>query len=343
MRTPLVVVALLALLASPSYAAASSTGEVASEPSTSGRIVWTNRAADGRESLVIANADGTGQRALTHAGKGEHHLDAQFSPNGRWIAYEAGDEDGFEVRLVRRNGTQDHRLPVGCKDPCLGIGTPTWISNKRLFFVKAKGPIVDDNAAEALEWSVDIDGSDPFRMSDKRRRREVRGQPGAGLTRRVLRHLDASATLRRQVHDHAGRRRRRRPGADPAVGPGRRGVRPLARHQWADPGPGPLRGLRPRRPGRDVRRPGHRAVALQRREAVPQEDRLADGQQGVGSSQRQPALVARRPRLRLHRPREHRHRGRPDLDDGVRHRRARSAREISTSQRFDYRPDWGRD
>ena len=67
-----------------------------------------------------------------------------------------------------RNGKQDHRLPVGCKDPCLGIGTPTWISNKRLFFVKVKGPIVDDTAAEALEWSVDIDGSDPFRMSDKR-------------------------------------------------------------------------------------------------------------------------------------------------------------------------------
>jgi hypothetical protein len=163
-----VVVALLALLGSPSYAVASSASDLASEPSTSGLIVWTNRAADGRESLVIANADGTGQRALTHAGKGEYHVDAQFSPNGRWIAYEAGDEDRSEVRLVRRNGTQDHRLPVGCKDPCIGIGTPTWISNKRLFFVKVKGPIVDDTAAEALEWSVDIDGSDPFRMSDAR-------------------------------------------------------------------------------------------------------------------------------------------------------------------------------
>ena len=69
---------------------------------------------------------------------------------------------------MRRNGTQDHRLPVGCKDPCLGIGVPTWISNKRLFFQKVKGPIVDDTAAEALEWSVNIDGSHPFRMSDKR-------------------------------------------------------------------------------------------------------------------------------------------------------------------------------
>ena len=79
MRTPVIAAALLALLAPASHAAAA--------PSTEGRIVWTNRAADGRESLVIANADGTEQRSLTHAGKGEYHVDAQFSPNGRWIAY----------------------------------------------------------------------------------------------------------------------------------------------------------------------------------------------------------------------------------------------------------------
>src|SRR5688572_13613232 len=160
MRTPVIVAALLALLAPASSAAA--------EPSTDGRIVWTIRAADGRESLVIANADGTEQRPLTHAGKGEYHVDAQFSPNGKWIAYEAGGEDGFEVRLVKPNGEQDHRLPVGCKDPCLGIGTPTWISNKRLFFVKVKGPDIDDVPAEASQWSVDIDGGRPFRLTEKR-------------------------------------------------------------------------------------------------------------------------------------------------------------------------------
>jgi len=197
MRTPVIAAALLVLLAPVSSAAA------AAEPSTSGRIVWTNRAADGRESLVIAHADGTGQRALTHAGKGEYHLDAQFSPNGRWIAYEAGDENGFEVRLVRRNGTHDHRLPVGCKDPCIGIGTPTWISNKRLFFVKVKGPIVDDTAAEALEWSVDIDGSDPFRMSDQRdagRYEDSRAQvspDGAFVTWTRLRLSDGKSTIMR--------------------------------------------------------------------------------------------------------------------------------------------------
>jgi len=164
MRTPLIAVALLALLGTPSYAVGSPLLADA-DPSTSGLIVWSNRAADGRESLLIANADGTGQRALTQAGKGDVHFNAQFSPNGRWIAYEAGDEDSFEVRLVRLDGTHDHRLPVGCKDPCLGVGTPTWVTNRRLAVVRVKGPIVNDNASEALLWTVKLDGSSLHRMS----------------------------------------------------------------------------------------------------------------------------------------------------------------------------------
>ena len=164
MRTPLAVLAALALpatsLLTPAHAAA--------EPSTDGHIVWTKRIADGREALLIANADGTGQRVLVPAAKGEVNVDAQFSPDGKWIAYEHQAGDSFEVRLIRSDGTHDHRLPVGCQDPCLGIGTPTWISNKRLFFVKVKGPVVDDTAAEALQWSVNIDGSRLFRMSDAR-------------------------------------------------------------------------------------------------------------------------------------------------------------------------------
>ncbi len=138
------------------------------DPSTDGHIVWTNRIADGREALLIADADGTEQRVLVPAAKGEVNIDAQFSPNGRWIAYEHDAGDSFEVRLVKPNGKKDHRLPIGCQDPCLGIGTPTWISNKRLFFVKVKGPIVDDNAAEASQWSADIDGGRPFRLTEKR-------------------------------------------------------------------------------------------------------------------------------------------------------------------------------
>ena len=69
---------------------------------------------------------------------------------------------------MRPDGTDDHRLPVGCKDPCLGLGTPTWITKKRLAFVKVKGPIVNDIASRGLA----VDGEDQrvtaHRMSDAR-------------------------------------------------------------------------------------------------------------------------------------------------------------------------------
>jgi len=164
MRTPLVALAsLLAVLGLPSYAAGAPPLE--SAPSTDGLIVWTNRADDGRESLRISHADGSGQRALTHAGKGVVHYDAQFSPNGQWIAYQAEDADSFDVRLVRPDGTDNHRLPVACQEPCLGVGTPTWMTNHRLAVVRVIGPIVNDNATEALLWTVKPDGSALHRLS----------------------------------------------------------------------------------------------------------------------------------------------------------------------------------
>jgi Tol biopolymer transport system component len=198
MRTPLVAIAVLALLAPAPFASS----YAAAEPSTDGHIVWTNQAGD-RESLVIANADGTGQRPLTHAVKGEHHIDAQFSPNGKWIAYTALGETSGEVRLVRPDGSRDHRLPVGCQDPCIEVGTPTWISDKRLFFTKVKGPIVDDTAAEALLWSVNIDGSRLVRMSDKRdagRYEDNRAQvspDGSFVTWTRVRVSDGKSTIMR--------------------------------------------------------------------------------------------------------------------------------------------------
>ena len=149
------------------------------------------------------------QRALTHAGKGEvAHRRAVLAERQVDRLHGADDESSGEVRLVRPDGSKDHRLPVGCKDPCLEVGTPTWISNKRLFFVKVKGPVVDDTAAEALLWSVNIDGSRPFRMSDKRdagKYEDSRAQvtpDGSFVT------WTAAAAVGRQVHDHAGRRRR---------------------------------------------------------------------------------------------------------------------------------------
>ena len=126
---------LLAVVALPSYAAPSPPAEKAA-PSSAGLIVWTNRAADGRERLMIADADGTGDRVLTHPGKDQFDIDPQFSPNGEWIAYEHDTPESASVRLVRPDGTQDHRLAAPCEDPCVVVGAPTWLSNRRLAVVR---------------------------------------------------------------------------------------------------------------------------------------------------------------------------------------------------------------
>ena len=164
MRTPMVAVTLLALLGFPAYAAGVPPTDA--EPSTQGLIVWTNRAADGREGLMIARADGTERMALTHPGKDQADIDSQFSPNGEWIAYERDDHDSATVRLVRPDGTDDHLVPVPCDDPCVVVAGPTWLSNNLLAVVRVLGPFdSDDRAAEALLWTVRPDGSGLKRLS----------------------------------------------------------------------------------------------------------------------------------------------------------------------------------
>src|SRR3954470_24982079 len=106
-----------ALACMAATSASASTG--AGQPSTKGIIVWTNRTPAGSEHLLIARADGSGQRVLTPALPDVDDLNAQVSPDGAWIAYEHDNPDVGSVHLVRPDGTHDHAVDVGCVDPCV--------------------------------------------------------------------------------------------------------------------------------------------------------------------------------------------------------------------------------
>src|SRR5690242_13055348 len=67
-------------------ASASASGTVHG-PSTRGVIVWTERT-DAGDHLMIARADGSHARSLTPVIPDEGDIDAQVSPDGRWILYE---------------------------------------------------------------------------------------------------------------------------------------------------------------------------------------------------------------------------------------------------------------
>jgi Tol biopolymer transport system component len=136
-------------------------------PTTDGVIVWTNRADDGSEHLMIARANGSHQRELTPPTPDTFDIDAQVSPRGNWIAYERDTEDGASVHVIRPNGTHDHAIDVGCVEPCVAVVAPTWMSNGRLAFSLVLGPFDDETgtAAAVQMWSARLDGSGLRRIS----------------------------------------------------------------------------------------------------------------------------------------------------------------------------------
>ena len=65
------------------------------------------------DSIVVVNADGTGERTLT--GPQEHAADPTWSPDGEYIAYtkETDTLDSPEIWVMRSNGSQKRKLVNG--------------------------------------------------------------------------------------------------------------------------------------------------------------------------------------------------------------------------------------
>jgi Tol biopolymer transport system component len=160
-----------ALLACAATVATSGTSASASDDHGHGRgiIVWTHRAAPGSEHLMVARADGSHARRLTQPRADTGDIDAQVSPDGRWVAYEKDEGDSATLHLVRPSGRGDHVVDVGCTDPCVAAVGPTWLSNERLAFALIKGPFdaASGAASSAALWTSRRDGSDVRRLSPR--------------------------------------------------------------------------------------------------------------------------------------------------------------------------------
>lgn len=139
-----------------------------SMPSAHGMIVWSNRAADGSEHLLIARADGSRQRDLTTPAADTRDADAQISPDGSWIAYQRDQGETETIRLIRPDGRQDHLVDVGCVDPCIAVASPTWLSNRTIAFTLVSGPIDEETGAPASSalYTARSDGSQVHRLSE---------------------------------------------------------------------------------------------------------------------------------------------------------------------------------
>jgi Tol biopolymer transport system component len=128
-----------------------------------GRIAiqrFTDPNDDRSAQIITVRPHGRGVRKLTDFNSGA--FDPDFSPNGSRIAFErrfraAGHDVIFKMRS---DGSRVVRLSSGCRGKCLGDAEAAWgPRGRRIAFVRAFGPIVNDNASGLDLMVMRADGS----------------------------------------------------------------------------------------------------------------------------------------------------------------------------------------
>ena len=136
------------------------------------RIVWSSIDPNGaRQRLVTAQPNGSQRRELTDPIPAHtQDIDAQFSPDGTQVAFARELRNGKDAQivLIGADGQNERVLDLGCVDPCALDYAPTWVDADRLAFTPVIGPfdLVNDSAHSAVLQTSTIDGSDPERLSE---------------------------------------------------------------------------------------------------------------------------------------------------------------------------------
>ena len=135
------------------------------------RIVYTEVLTGNfsRARLVSSRPDGTDLRVVSHPGAHEFDIDAQISPDGRRVVFERQKlDDPARVFIVGADGRGEHEVDLGCVDPCINVGTPSWTPDgRRIAFNLGLGPL-DPNTgflASDVMYTARPDGSDIRRLS----------------------------------------------------------------------------------------------------------------------------------------------------------------------------------
>jgi TolB protein len=102
----------------------------ATYPGKNGRISF-RRYLNARHSwgaIFTINPDGSGERQVTHPKRGVLTWQQDWSPDGRWIAYqrEGGPGPFDDIFKIRADGKDKTYLSASCIDPCKADNTPFW-------------------------------------------------------------------------------------------------------------------------------------------------------------------------------------------------------------------------
>ena len=165
--TPAAALLLAAALATSPGASSAATATTTA--SGDGVIVWTQatslESVDVTGQLIIANADGSGQRVLTARTKGVNDIDATVSPDGSRVLFTRGTADSAEQRLVPTAGGPSRRIRLGCSGSCLGDDKGTWLSKSRIAFTRFVESEAYPSGYAAILYSAKADGSHVSRLS----------------------------------------------------------------------------------------------------------------------------------------------------------------------------------
>jgi Tol biopolymer transport system component len=110
------------------------------------RIVFTSdrdgpdpKGDQGNQEIYVMNADGTGQRRLTHEQSGDFH--PSWSPDGTMIAFASQRGRGFDIFIMNADGSQQERL-TRLTDSGFGAVEPAWSPDgKRIAFRSRVGQV----------------------------------------------------------------------------------------------------------------------------------------------------------------------------------------------------------
>lgn len=107
---------------------------------------------------AINRSDGTGPTQLTHNGYTEKY--PKFSPDGRYIAFSSKREEGFDIFIMRADGSDEIQLTTHSADDV----SPEWIGNDQIVFASLRSLF-----GSSRDWDLylmDRDGQNITRLTD---------------------------------------------------------------------------------------------------------------------------------------------------------------------------------
>jgi Tol biopolymer transport system component len=138
--------------------------------SAESRIAWSSFGPT-KGHIASANPDGSQVVKVTHPTQDFFDIDAVFSPDGSRIAFERDHRapEAYEVGVVDADGENEEILDLGCTDPCTADLMPGWLPDgNRITYTPVIGPFKGPGgaAASAVLYTADPDGSDIERLSE---------------------------------------------------------------------------------------------------------------------------------------------------------------------------------